>query len=252
MQIKYLLSQDKRVDKFNEFIIKHFHELVVEKNPEIIMVAGGDGAMLHAMNDHPNFKGIYFGKGMGTLNFLMNNIDNDKTVIEKLLSNNIQLHIVKTQSISVFLDGKEIAKANNDIIIGDSIHNYHKFALTSEDRSFNEFKFKGGGICISTPLGSTAFNFNNGGNILPLDSDVWALTGVVCNNRINDILSSQSVEIISSGGVLSIDGIELADLNDSHKIELKPGSITKIGFLDGSDFLERRVNLANRYRNGNS
>ena len=250
MKIKYVLSPDARINEYNEFIIEHFHEFVIEKEPDIILVAGGDGAMLHAMHDNRYFDGIFLGKGLGTLNFLMNDIKADKLILQDLVSDKQGLHVEETNSIAVYLDGVYHAQANNDVIIGDTIQGYHTIKLTTSDKAFNEFEFKGGGICISTPLGSTAFNFNNGGMILPLTSNEWILTGVVCNHMIKDILQEQEMQIFPSGGKLFVDGIESADLKKGSLIELKPGRVVKLGFLDGSDFRERRVTLANRYRKG--
>ena len=50
MRIKYILSKDPRVKEFNKIIKENFPQLLVEKKPQLYLVAGGDGAMLHAIH----------------------------------------------------------------------------------------------------------------------------------------------------------------------------------------------------------
>lgn len=56
-------------------------------------------------------------------------------------------------------------------------------------------EIKGSGICLSTDLGSTGYNFNLGGAILPLGSNLWSVLRIVCNRYLEDILSSNEITI---------------------------------------------------------
>ena len=49
MRIKYIVNKDPRVKEFNTLINSKFPQLLTEKRPELFLVAGGDGAMLHAI-----------------------------------------------------------------------------------------------------------------------------------------------------------------------------------------------------------
>ncbi len=69
---------------FNQLIAERFPRFLKEENPEVILVAGGDGAMHHVTKKFPHYQGIYLGKGLGTLNFLMNEIADDIGTLEKL------------------------------------------------------------------------------------------------------------------------------------------------------------------------
>jgi len=248
MKIKYNPSQDKRVQEFNTLIERKFPQFLTETDPEVILVAGGDGAMLHAITDNINQDVIFFGKSLGTLNFLMNDIEDDEKTLNSLANNGGVLDIFKANAIKVELNGKKIGEAVNDVIIGNGLMSYYNFEITSENGDFQGFEVKGGGICISTPIGSTAFNFNNNGRIIPLESCLLSITGIVCNKYINDIVQFQKIDIKSSGGRVYLSGIEKAELTSSDVLTLSKGSEVKIGFLDKSVFLERRVNLAHRFR----
>jgi len=250
MKIYYEVSPDPRVQEFNHLIKTRFPTFLSEKDPEMILVAGGDGAMHHATKRFPGFKGIYFGKGLGTLNFLMNTFDDDVKTITKLKRDELFVHTVETATISIILNEKIVGSAANDLVIGDSVNGYHTYTLNTEDHAFENFTFKGTGLCLSTPLGSTGYGFNNGGVILPLDSNLWTLTGIVCNKYINDVLTAQKTTLWATGGKLYIDGIDAGTLTNQDTLVMTPGNPIRIGFLDPQVFSKRRTELANRMRKG--
>ncbi len=107
---------------------------------------------------------------------------------------------------------------------------------------------KGSGICISTAIGSTAFNFNNNGRILPLDSNLLSITGIVCNRFLNDIIPFQEIHIKSNGAKIYLTNVESKVLEEGDELILKKGSQIEIGFLNRKEFLERRIEIAHRYR----
>lgn len=248
MKIKYTINKDRRVDYFNRFISKNFPKFLKEKSPDVILVAGGDGAMHHAIYDNQEFEGIFLGKALGTFNFLMNSFVDDLLFLEKLVKDEMKINSVETDAISVYVGDKYVGEAVNDLIVGKEIDGYKKFYINSKDKSFNNFMVSGAGICISTPLGSTAYNFNNGGLILPLNSNLWSITGIVCNRKIMDIIEGQEFTILASDSNLIISGIDKGGIKKGEVITLKPGRSYNIGFLDIEEFAERRVRLANRYR----
>jgi len=134
MRIKYILSKDPRVKEFNKIIKENFPQLLVEKKPQLYLVAGGDGAMLHAIHKTIN-KGIpYLGKAMGTFNFLMNSFDDDIQTINKILNDDIEIDTLSSHSIQVYLNRKKLGEAVNDVILGDKITNYFTFNISTEQK----------------------------------------------------------------------------------------------------------------------
>jgi len=89
VRVFYSLSPDPRVASFNELVTKNFPDFLTEDIPEVILVAGGDGAMHHATKKFPDFKGVYVGKGLGNLNFLMNIIEDDLATLGTLVQGNL-------------------------------------------------------------------------------------------------------------------------------------------------------------------
>lgn len=232
MRIRYIVSKDKRLAGFNEFVAGKFPALLKEKKPELLLVAGGDGAMLHAIQEFHELNIPFIGRASGTLNFLLNEFHDDEKIINGLLEDKVKLHFQESQSIKVSVNGKVIGYAVNDVLLGDSINAYHSFSLNSEDKSFDNFEVKGTGLLVSTTLGSTAYNYNNGGRILPMDSGLWSITGVVTNRFLNDILSQQKICTSIDKGNLYIDGIKVFSSKGCYEVDLEPGKHIKIAFFD--------------------
>jgi len=249
MKVKFLSNKDdKRVESFRNLIIKKFPQLIDEDKPELFLVAGGDGAMLHAIQETIDQKIPYLGKAMGTFNFLMNKIENDEEFLNKLINDEIPFETFKSNAIVAYLNGKKIGESVNDVILGNRIMDYHSFSISTKSGEFSDFRFKGSGLCISSPIGSTAFNYNNNGRILPLNSDFLSVTGIVTNRYINDIIPFEEISIRSDGSNILLTNVEGGILNEEDELILKKGSKIEISFLDKKDFLRKRIEIGHRLR----
>jgi NAD kinase len=248
MRIKYIKGPIPTVKKYNQFIEEKFPKLLDEENPELLLVAGGDGAMHHAIQNTLNYTTPYLGKALGTFNFLMNNFENDEKIIRGLLNDKIPIETCQTSTINVSLNDVKIGEAVNDVVVGDSIMDYFTFKLNSQDGSFQNFSVKGSGISISTAIGSTALNFNNNGMVLPLESKLWSLTGILCNRYLNDIIKQQEIIIEAPGAGIFLSGAHNDKLRKNQQLKLQKGNTIKIAFLDKNEFIKRRINITNRYR----
>ncbi len=261
MKIKYRLSKDKRCKKINEMIQKDFPHMITEKKPDILLVSGGDGALLHAIQEHNHYKIPFFGYGTGTLNFMMNEMPIDKFEIflNKLENDQVRINIIETTKIEVnLLQNKtkkniQIGKAVNEVVIGSKLMGYHSFSIDSGDGSFNNFQVKGTGICLSTELGSTGYNFNLGGAVLPLGSNLWSILGIVCNRYLEDILNTNKITIKSlskkNTPYIFLDGIKQNHkINFEDSIVMKRGDTVRLAFYDKKEFFEKRIDISSRYR----
>ena len=249
MKIKYLCNnEDTRIKSFTEFISRNFPETLTEEHPDLFLVAGGDGAMLHAIQENISSNIPFLGKALGTFNFLMNNFANDLEVMNSLLNDTLPLEKFSSFTIEAALDGIKIGDAVNEVILGDNLTNYYIFNISTEDENLINFETKGSGICISTPVGSTAFNFNNGGRILPLDSCLLSITGIVCDRYLNDIIPCQEIKIKANNAKIFLSNVETGVLKEGSELTLKKGASVELAFLDKKEFLRRRISLSHRYR----
>jgi len=249
MKIKFLSNiNDKRVDSFRNLIVEKFPQLFDEEDPELYLVAGGDGAMLHAIQETIDHKIPYIGKAMGTFNFLMNKIDDDESFLNRLINDEIKFETFKSNAIVAYLNEKKIGESVNDVILGNKIMDYHSFSISTKSGDFSDFKLKGSGLCISTPIGSTAFNYNNNGRILPINADFLSITGVVSNRFLNDIVPFEKISIKSNGSNIYLTNVDAGILKEGDELILEKGTRIKIAFLDKKDFLKRRIEIGHRYR----
>jgi NAD kinase len=260
MKIKYRISNDPRCEDINNMIQTDFPHMLDEKKPDLILVSGGDGAMLHAIQEYNHYKVPFFGYGAGTLNFLMNEISLEKfkNILEKIEKGIIKPNILETKKIEASIKRKngkviKVGQAVNEIVLGSKLMGYHTFSISSQDGSFNNFVIQGTGICLSTDLGSTGYNFNLGGAVLPLGSDMWSILGIVCNRYLEDILNTGKITVENasqkSKPSFYLDGIKQRyALSFGNSLILKKGDDVKISFVDKKKFFEKRIDISSRYR----
>jgi NAD+ kinase len=257
MKIKYVPSISKRFSEYTEFIQDNFPELLDTEEPDLILTAGGDGTMLNVIQEYSEKNVIFLGKGLGNRNFLLNEFENDRQVIRSLLNDDRDLDEFEIQLINVeknSADTKEsdlLGAAVNDVVVGNTIMGYHEFILNTANYSFQDLHLLGSGVCISTPFGSTGYNYNNRGPVLPLDASSWAVTGIATNNTLNDIISQQELIISARDDsreplFVFIDGLtKKIQIKETDEIYLRPGRTVRLGFLDRKKFLKKRNELKN-------
>lgn len=153
----------------------------VSANPEYVFTLGGDGTFLEAIKIF-GFDPVYIPINMGNLGFytswtaeelgdLISNIDENETLnlstikveyehkgehfIDFALNEATIVNPVKTQILNINIDGFEFEK------------------------------FRGTGICLSTPTGSTAYNKSLRGSIIQSNLNLLQVTKIApINNRV--------------------------------------------------------------------
>ncbi|MFN4129982.1 MAG: NAD kinase [Paracoccaceae bacterium] len=142
----------------------------------VVVALGGDGFMLQTLHDTQSAGLPVYGMNCGTVGFLMNAYDADglperlelaeETVINPLHMRATTTHgrvveALAINEVSLLRAGPQAAKL--------AIHVDGKLRL-------EELVCDGALLC--TPAGSTAYNYSAHGPILPIESDVLALTAV--------------------------------------------------------------------------
>ena len=156
--------------------IKEKYQLFPLSEADIIVVLGGDGFMLNILKKFQNLNLPFYGINQGTVGFLMNqkqdvNLLNklneaEETVIyplkmhAKKLDGTIE-HYLAVNEISILRSGSQAAKLK---IIVDDLVRLEELVCD--------------GALVSTPAGSTAYNYSAHGPILPIDSNILALTAM--------------------------------------------------------------------------
>lgn len=236
-------------------MVRYDHLVFTDGTHDIVVVIGGDGAMLKALKKYGK---VYseltpklFGIGRGTVNFLMNSPDVINH-LEDISLDDLTYHPIRHLEVSILdTSGKEyqiLDHAYNDIALGNSIMDFHTFHINSDDGSFADYIIRGSGLCISTPIGSTAFNANNGGTILPLDIPLLSITGIVPNRDLNEIFCGNSLEIgfeTRSSVIVYVDGHQRVNLGNHGKVRVKKPlkCSAELAFLNNNEFNKRRIEM---------
>jgi NAD+ kinase len=242
---------DPRQSDFVARLTERYASLIDDTRPDVVVVVGGDGAMLRALQRRTPewaapWKPLRFlGIGRGTLNFLMN----PESVADQLADlDPAALPLHRIHPLWIEQDGRSLGASYNEVVLGGGLMDWHAFRLKSGDGAFDGYEVRGSGICISTPLGSTAFNANNRGAVLPLAFPVLSVTGVVANRDLNEIFSGcdLTVSFESRRGLsMFMDGHSATALGKSGTVTVRRDDKRwmELVFVDDAEFARRRIEL---------
>ena len=146
------------------------------ENADIIVPIGGDGFLLKNLHDFHELKKPFFGLNYGSVGFLMNSQSDEN--LETII-NNAQKTILKPLQMKATNKEKKTFNsiAYNEVSIMRQTHQAAKINI-----KINDIERMNGLICdgvlVSTAAGSTAYNLSAHGSIIPLDSNLLALTPI--------------------------------------------------------------------------
>jgi len=224
---------------------------VIKEADEYIYVKGGDGTLLRAIHKFSHLNKPFFGVAGGSLNFLMNNTKGTKPAKKHTIKIFRRIKVTvyykkRERDLSSIYDvlkpKKGVFQAFNDVCIGgsDGMDAWINFEIEEKDKLFGEFK--GGGLIISTPQGSTGINKTNRGTILPLSSNLWSITGDKTNHNIDYVIKPRKTIIkpTSRNSVMVwIDGSNTV-LDNVEKVVIEQGDKIELIFNDYDEFKKKR------------
>lgn len=191
-------SESRRVD---EIIKKSLKIEQDSQNPDYVIAIGGDGTIIKASHKYPN--AVIFGVHTGHLGFYANyHVDSIDELIEDINSNNFECHEIDILSCELITKNKNILLGNalNEITILTPLK-----ALTMDvfiDGDYFE-TFKGTGLCVSTPFGSTAYNRSLNGAIVDTSLSAIQVTEIAGINS-NAYRTLSSPLVLNSKRILEL------------------------------------------------
>ncbi|HBQ36990.1 MAG TPA: NAD kinase [Rhodobacteraceae bacterium] len=143
---------------------------------DIIVALGGDGFMLHTLHDTQHLKAPVYGMNRGTVGFLMNSYE-DENLIGRLSI--AEEEVINPLSMRAECGDGTIhhGLAINEVSLLRAGQQAAKLAISVDGKPRLD-ELVCDGVMVSTPAGSTAYNYSAHGPILPIGSDVLALTAV--------------------------------------------------------------------------
>lgn len=143
---------------------------------DVVVALGGDGFMLQTLHEIEGLDLPVYGMNCGTVGFLMNAYDVERLpdrvrAAEETVINPLEMRATRA-------DGTVVrALAINEVSLLRAGPQAAKLAIHVDGKlRLDELVCDGALLC--TPAGSTAYNYSAHGPILPIGSDVLALTAV--------------------------------------------------------------------------
>jgi len=189
---------------------------------DVIITIGGDGTFLRTARIY-RMKPI-MGINVGTFGFLTTyNQDNLELGLKNLLSGNWKSE--ERTTLKALLEGKTIM-ALNDITINVT-GSSRMLSFDVKVNGQNLFDFRGDGLIVSTPTGSTAYNLSAGGPILYPTMEAFVITPI-CPHKLSlrpvVVPSESQIEVRVSSRtedmILSADGQEIVSLKSETSVFL--------------------------------
>lgn len=149
---------------------------VPQAEAEVIVALGGDGFMLQTLHETQGIGVPVYGMNRGTVGFLMNEFQAED--LPERLGAAVEEVINPLAMNALTADGLvHRALAINEVSLLRAGPQAAKLRITVDGRERMQ-ELVCDGALVATPAGSTAYNYSAHGPILPIGSDVLALTAM--------------------------------------------------------------------------
>jgi NAD+ kinase len=214
---------------------------------DLLLVFGGDGTMLRVVREINGSNAPILGINVGRLGFLTAVSSKDlAAALEKLWRNEFVIETRPLIEVTGRCRGKLIRmSALNDVVISHGAVS----RLIELDVSVNNkplTRYRGDGLIVSSPTGSTAYSLSAGGPIISPGADVLAITPICAHalsNRpvIISLSSLVRVELVSKemDTIVAADGQIQANLTAGDAVTIRCSRRrVRLLHLDDSSFFE--------------
>ena len=183
---------------------------------DLVVSLGGDGAVLRAAQAAICAEKPLFGINSGRLGFLcaltFSRIDDFNRVLSDCRRTERSL-------LEITYDGEKHIAVNDIVIAKEHIGSSVDLSLSIEN--LGEYAVRGDGIVISTPTGSTAYNYSAGGPVIDPGCRLIAVTPLhasrgMTHTLITDANNSVTVSEHNNEAVIVVDGNSIGAITVSY------------------------------------
>jgi NAD+ kinase len=212
--------------------------------PDLCLVLGGDGSILHALRRYAHTEIPVFGVNFGTVGFLAAVERKDaRDGIRRALEGDVET--IQLPGLEVTVDGQKKIGLN-DITLARRPHD--RVAELSYRIAGEEVgHVRCDGLVAATPAGSTGYNLANQGPIL-----AWGVKGYVVSYISPHSLTARALVVAPSDVLhvgnaperepveVAVDGGKIADLAAGAALEVRfLDSVSRLAQLPGTSFYQR-------------
>ena len=161
-------------DKTHQILTKN-HYILDKEDPEVIFVIGGDGTFLYAVQQYvqklQNLK--FYGIHTGTLGFYTDYQESDYDEFMDTFLRGAYMEVC--YPLLHVQAGEQNYHALNEVRI-ENVTRTQTMQVWLDDVFFEDYR--GTGLCVSTQLGSTAYNRSLGGAVIQEGTNILQLTEI--------------------------------------------------------------------------
>lgn len=173
--IGFAASEAPEAQKALAELKRRYGGVTLEK-ADIIVALGGDGFMLETLHRYLDRKVPFYGMHRGSVGFLMNNYDPDG--LKERIARAEPIAINPLEMTARDARGQtHSALAINEVSLTRQGRQVAKIKISVDDQ-VRLPELMADGVLVATPIGSTAYNLSARGPIVPLGSNLVALTPV--------------------------------------------------------------------------
>lgn len=239
MKYNIVCKEDERSHKLRDVLINKLNGINMtldEDNPYIIFTIGGDGTVLHAVHSYLHmiddvvFIGIHTGRLGFYTDFLPEEIDELIDLIQG------EIKTVKYPLLDVAICGDWGCRkfsTLNDMTLINAYHTQH-IDVYINDEYFESFR--GTGLCISTPTGSTAYNKSLGGAIVTPLIPVMQITEI-------GSINSNVYRTIGESLILCSQDVVTFRSQDFNKVTITTDHLHQM--VNGYDYIKCKLSTKN-------
>ncbi|WP_438991645.1 NAD kinase [Lentibacter sp.] len=175
LKIAFTASEAPLAQTARAALISRYGE-TPEADADIIVALGGDGFMLQTLHRTQALPAPVYGMNRGTVGFLMNEYNEAELMARLEAAEETTINPLAMRATCT--DGTvHEALAINEVSVLRMGPQAAKLKITVDGRLRME-ELVCDGALVATPAGSTAYNYSAHGPILPIGSDVLALTAI--------------------------------------------------------------------------
>ena len=174
-RIAFLDSGSEVAKKGRAALVRRYGDVPPEK-AEVIVALGGDGFMLQTLHGTQSLPAPVYGMNCGTVGFLMNAYAPEGLTGRLAEAEEEVLNPLAMRAMTVGGETRE-ALAINEVSLLRAGPQAAKLRILVDGKLRME-ELVCDGALVATPAGSTAYNYSAHGPILPIGSDVLALTAM--------------------------------------------------------------------------
>jgi len=171
----FLSSTSPEAQETFQSLVNRYGQTDLDK-ANIIVAIGGDGTLLNALRKSEGRDIPIYGINKGSVGFLMNSAKYDN--LDEKITNAESVTIYPLSMTATDINGIKFKSiAFNEVSLLRQVRQAAKISITIDNiQRMDELICDG--ILVATPAGSTAYNLSAHGPILPLKSEILALTPI--------------------------------------------------------------------------